>query len=130
MQSQKLGQLILKSFEQLPPQIVINGFKASGLYPWDPSSIDYSKCLGKRFIREDHGENDVVVSDESEIVAENENDVVAENDDVAENENLIAINGNDVDVTQNDAVTFDENDNVVAEENHGYTTKTTMDIEK
>lgn len=24
-----------------------NGFKACGLYPWNPNQIDYKKCLGK-----------------------------------------------------------------------------------
>uniref|UniRef100_V5I9U1 DDE-1 domain-containing protein n=1 Tax=Anoplophora glabripennis TaxID=217634 RepID=V5I9U1_ANOGL len=31
----------------LPKQTIINGFRACGLYPFDESAIDYSKCLGK-----------------------------------------------------------------------------------
>ncbi|XP_062559413.1 uncharacterized protein LOC134224151 [Armigeres subalbatus] len=30
-----------------------NGFRASGLYPWDRNAIDPSKCLGKSTVRED-----------------------------------------------------------------------------
>lgn len=29
------------------PKSVINGFRACGLFPWNPSAIDYSKCLGR-----------------------------------------------------------------------------------
>lgn len=32
-------------------QSIVNGFKASGLFPWDASAIDYSKCLGKAKIQ-------------------------------------------------------------------------------
>lgn len=28
------------------PQIYRNGFRATGLFPWDPNAIDFSKCLG------------------------------------------------------------------------------------
>ena len=35
-----------------------NGFRATGLYPWNPSAIDYSKCLGKkRAANEESAEN-------------------------------------------------------------------------
>lgn len=32
--------------DSVKPQIIINGFRACGLYPWNPDAIDYSKCLG------------------------------------------------------------------------------------
>lgn len=28
---------------------LINGFKACGLFPWNPDQIDYKKCLGKNY---------------------------------------------------------------------------------
>lgn len=28
------------------PDIITNGFRACGLYPWNPNAIDYTKCLG------------------------------------------------------------------------------------
>lgn len=31
----------------LRPDIIINGFRACGLYPWNPSAIQFEKCLGK-----------------------------------------------------------------------------------
>lgn len=27
--------------------VLINVFKACGLYPWNPNSIDFKKCLGR-----------------------------------------------------------------------------------
>jgi len=29
--------------------VLINGFKACGLYPWNKNQIDYKKCLGKNY---------------------------------------------------------------------------------
>lgn len=31
----------------LRPEIIINGFRACGLFPWNPSAIQFDKCLGK-----------------------------------------------------------------------------------
>lgn len=31
--------------ETVKPETLINGFKACGLYPWNPTSIDFQKCL-------------------------------------------------------------------------------------
>lgn len=36
------------------PEIIINGFRACGLYPWDPYAIDYTKCLGKISNKQDN----------------------------------------------------------------------------
>lgn len=33
--------------DQLNTNILVNGFKACGLFPWDPNQIDFTKCLGK-----------------------------------------------------------------------------------
>ena len=30
------------------PELLINGFRACGLYPFDPNAIDFSKCLGAK----------------------------------------------------------------------------------
>ena len=27
-------------------ETIKNGFRATGLYPWNPDAIDFSKCLG------------------------------------------------------------------------------------
>ncbi|XP_063385493.1 uncharacterized protein LOC134671563 [Cydia fagiglandana] len=32
----------------LRPEILVNGFKACGLYPFNPDAIDYNKCLGDK----------------------------------------------------------------------------------
>lgn len=36
--------------DSIRPDILENGFKACGLYPWDVNSIDFKKCLGKTAI--------------------------------------------------------------------------------
>ena len=42
------GPVLAKTLEKhIDKDMVINGFKACGLYPWNPNAIDYSKCLGK-----------------------------------------------------------------------------------
>lgn len=42
------GLLKVVISKSVRPEIIINGFRACGLYPWEPSSIDFSKCLGKK----------------------------------------------------------------------------------
>lgn len=40
--------LLEKTIQQwISPSTVINGFRATGLFPWNVNSIDYSKCIGK-----------------------------------------------------------------------------------
>lgn len=41
------GLLKVVISKSVRPDIITNGFRACGLYPWNPSSIDFSKCLGK-----------------------------------------------------------------------------------
>lgn len=41
--------------KHLKETIVKNGFKACGLYPWNPNAIDYSKCLGRSICTTDKG---------------------------------------------------------------------------
>lgn len=56
--------LMKKSFDELAPQTIRNGFKASELFPQDSNNIDYNKCSGKNFIRVDQEVvSDVVVPD-------------------------------------------------------------------
>lgn len=40
------GLLMVMTFEQLKEETVVNGFRASGIYPWNFNNIDFSKCLG------------------------------------------------------------------------------------
>lgn len=42
------GLLKVVISKSIRPEIIINGFKACGLYPWNPNAIDFSKCLGKK----------------------------------------------------------------------------------
>lgn len=41
------GELMQSCFAQLTRETIINGFRASGICPWNPENIDYSKCLGE-----------------------------------------------------------------------------------
>lgn len=44
---------ILKAvFDNIKPEILVNGFKACGLCPWDSKNIDFTKRLGKKRIQE------------------------------------------------------------------------------
>ena len=115
------GDLMKKTFDQLSPQTIKNGFRASGLYPWDSNNIDYTKCLGKSFIRE---ESEVVAVDEDEIVAVDEDKVVAGCDSFVDEEEDKVVAGCDSFV----AVGEDEDKDVAGCDS--ITTKTTMDIKK
>ncbi|KAJ0169285.1 hypothetical protein K1T71_015169 [Dendrolimus kikuchii] len=41
------GPIFTMALEKYMNRSSINGFKACGLYPWNPNAIDFSKCLGK-----------------------------------------------------------------------------------
>lgn len=54
-QSENIGEVVTKLniavilktvVDDLKPEIIINGFRACGLCPFDENAIDYSKCLG------------------------------------------------------------------------------------
>lgn len=36
--------------ETINPDILKNGFRACGLYPWNPDNINFNKCLGKNLV--------------------------------------------------------------------------------
>lgn len=45
----KFAPILLKVVDKISctPNTIINGFRACGLFPWNPDALDYSKCLGK-----------------------------------------------------------------------------------
>lgn len=69
-----------------------NGFRASGLFPWNASAIDYTKCLGKNNItdNEESGQNDenddvfISFSQFKDIVGEQRIDMFKQIDNVDE----------------------------------------------
>ncbi|XP_072395014.1 uncharacterized protein [Diabrotica undecimpunctata] len=63
------------AISQLKSDSIINGFKASGLYPWNPEAIDYSKCLGK--IKKPHKGINHTISVKKSIIYEDFVDTVA-----------------------------------------------------
>ena len=44
----KMGPLLKTAVDSFSPdgKAIQNGFKACGLYPWNPDAVNYSKCLG------------------------------------------------------------------------------------
>jgi len=46
----RVAPLLETAIEKLSSNnnIIKNGFKACGLYPWNPNAIDYTKCLGSK----------------------------------------------------------------------------------
>ncbi|XP_050500910.1 myotubularin-related protein DDB_G0290005-like [Diabrotica virgifera virgifera] len=45
---------VLKGCNRLNPDVIRSGFRACGIFPWNSSALDYSKCLGKEFETEDN----------------------------------------------------------------------------
>lgn len=41
------AQLFLRAFDKISPLVVTNGFYRCGLFPFDSSNVDYTKCIGK-----------------------------------------------------------------------------------
>lgn len=50
---QHFAPILQKCILQLSADAITNGFRACGLYPWNTSSIDFSKCLGKNRSKDD-----------------------------------------------------------------------------
>ena len=48
-----VAPLLSKVLQKIPSSAIVNGFRATGLYPCDPNAIDYSKCLEVRIENED-----------------------------------------------------------------------------
>ena len=42
--------------------IIQNGFRTCGIYPWNPDQLDYTKCLGKIHNKQTNPENNAVLS--------------------------------------------------------------------
>lgn len=43
----EFAPVLKDAVDMLKPEVIQSGFRACGLYPWDPNALDYSKCLGK-----------------------------------------------------------------------------------
>ena len=48
---QHFAPILLKASQRLTKNSIIRGFQACGLYPWNSSAIDFSKCLGKNVLQ-------------------------------------------------------------------------------
>lgn len=44
---ENFASVLKTAISQLKSNSIVSGFKATGLFPWNPEAIDYSKCLGK-----------------------------------------------------------------------------------
>lgn len=45
---QEFPHLFLRAFDKIQAKTVTAGFKATGIFPWDHKSIDFTKCIGKK----------------------------------------------------------------------------------
>lgn len=52
LSKEKFAPILKKVVDLVKPENIINGFRACGLCPWNPSALDLSKCLGKSKIQE------------------------------------------------------------------------------
>lgn len=43
-----IAQLLTGVVEDLSPEIVMKGFKKTGMFPWDSSAVGFSKCIGEK----------------------------------------------------------------------------------
>ena len=58
------GKLMETFFTELTAGTIVNGFRASGIFPWNAENIDFSKCLGAESVCS----NPVVLNDNAIIV--------------------------------------------------------------
>ncbi|KAK9679753.1 hypothetical protein QE152_g39744 [Popillia japonica] len=41
----------------IKPEVITNGFRACGIFPWNPNNIDFTKCLGRSIDANNNNEN-------------------------------------------------------------------------
>lgn len=58
----KILKIVCDNF--ITKETITNGFRASGLYPFDENAIDYTKCLGKKLINQSNDTNEKSTTDE------------------------------------------------------------------
>lgn len=44
---QNFATVLKEGTEKINPLCIVNGFRACGLYPFNPDAVDYSKCIAK-----------------------------------------------------------------------------------
>lgn len=42
-----LPVVMARACKRITPEVVANGFRSTGLHPWNANAIDYTKCIGK-----------------------------------------------------------------------------------
>lgn len=42
------GNIFKDAFDKVKPESIINGFKACGMFPFNPDAVDYTKCIPNR----------------------------------------------------------------------------------
>jgi DDE superfamily endonuclease/Tc5 transposase DNA-binding domain len=48
--------LFLEAFDRVTVETIQSGFRATGIFPWNPEAVDYSKCLGRKATETADGE--------------------------------------------------------------------------
>lgn len=110
--------VVKKAIETMKPEATRNGFRRSGLFPWNPSAIDYSKCIGKPVAEPRNEENLRTMSYATfkQIVGMEKVRVLETLRDEEEDENLLLLskvhkaflNNKNQNVSQNDEILLDE----------------------
>jgi hypothetical protein len=54
---EKFAPVLKTLVDNVKPETDQNDFRASGLYPWNPAAIDYSKCTVKNYKEKSNDEN-------------------------------------------------------------------------
>jgi hypothetical protein len=54
---EKFAPVLKTLVDNVKPETDQNDFRASGLYPWNPAAIDYSKCTVKNYKEQSNDEN-------------------------------------------------------------------------
>lgn len=60
----EFAEVFMRAFMKLKPEVVRNGFRASGIFPWSCEAIDFSNCLGQTLVVDENDDSiDSIIND-------------------------------------------------------------------
>lgn len=54
LSKENFAPVLQNAVNELKPEVIQKGFEACGIFPWNPSAIDYSKCIGKNIKKDNY----------------------------------------------------------------------------